>query len=107
MNQACGQGADGWQVYMLRCSDGSLYTGITTDIARRFNQHTARRGAKYFRGREPVALVYLEAGHDRGSASRREVAIKALSRKDKEALITAAGSPGSYVIGNLRKSLRE
>jgi putative endonuclease len=65
-----------WQVYIIRCSDESLYTGITTDLERRWRQHSSRRGARYFRGRAPVAVVYLERGHDRSSASRREVAIK-------------------------------
>lgn len=76
-----------WQVYIIRCSDGSLYTGITTDVLRRMKQHAARRGARYFRARHPRQLVYLECGHDRASASRREAAIKALTRSAKEALI--------------------
>lgn len=79
-----------WQVYIIRCSDGTLYTGITTDIERRWRQHEGQGGAKYFRGRQPVAVVYLERGHDRSSASRREAAIKKLRRMDKECLI---GSP--------------
>jgi putative endonuclease len=76
-----------WQVYMIRCSDQSLYTGITNDVDRRWRQHATRRGAKYFRGREPLAIVYLEPGHDRGSASRREADIKKLQRVEKERLI--------------------
>ena len=79
-----------WQVYMLRCCDGSLYTGITTDLARRLRQHGNGRGAKYFRGRRPERLVYLESGHDRSSASRREAALKALSRAEK---LRLAASP--------------
>jgi putative endonuclease len=79
-----------WQVYMIRCSDDSLYTGISCDVERRWQQHVDRRGAKYFRGREPVAIVYLEAADDRGSASRREAAIKRLRRPDKELLISSA-----------------
>ncbi len=79
-----------WQVYMLRCCDGSLYTGITTDVERRLQQHAHNRGAKYLRGRQPLTLVYVEGGHDHGSASRREAAIKALPRAAKEALITNA-----------------
>lgn len=77
-----------WQVYILRCSDGSLYTGITTDVERRFAQHAGGSGAKYFRGRSPVELVFLEDGHDRSSASQREAAIKRLSRTEKRQLIT-------------------
>lgn len=78
-----------WQVYIIRCSDSSLYTGITTDMDRRLQQHTTGRGAKYFRGRQPKELVYLEAGHDRSSAARRELAIKQMSRAEKEQLILA------------------
>lgn len=72
---------------MILCSDRSLYTGITTDVERRFAEHVAGKGAKYFRGREPVKLVYLEEGHDRASASRRELAIKGMSASRKRALI--------------------
>ncbi|PKN12277.1 MAG: GIY-YIG nuclease family protein [Deltaproteobacteria bacterium HGW-Deltaproteobacteria-4] len=73
-----------WQVYILLCSDNSLYTGITTDITRRFQQHVDGRGAKYFRGRQPLQVVYLEADHSRASASRREGFIKKLKRAEKE-----------------------
>ncbi len=79
-----------WQVYMIRCSDDSLYTGITCDVVRRWRQHGGPRGAKYFRGRRPLAVVYLEAGHDRSSASRREAEIKKLQRVEKERLICSA-----------------
>ena len=51
-----------WQVYIIRCSDQSLYTGITNNVERRWRQHATRRGAKYFRGREPLEIVYLEPG---------------------------------------------
>ena len=81
-----------WQVYIIRCSDGTLYTGITVDIERRLAQHGSSTGAKYFRGRRPEAVVYLEGGHDRSSASRREARIKQLSRMDKLRLI---GSPAN------------
>lgn len=76
-----------WTVYMILCSDRSLYTGITTDVNRRFAQHASGRGAKYFRGRSPQTLVYRETGHDRASASRREAAIKRMSVKEKRQLI--------------------
>ena len=79
-----------WQVYMIRCSDDSLYTGISTDAARRLQQHAAQRGARYFRARRPRELVYLESGHSRSSASRREALIKRLRRADKQALIGSA-----------------
>jgi putative endonuclease len=74
---------------MIRCSDDSLYTGISTDAARRLEQHAARRGARYFRARRPREIVYLESGHSRSSASRREAVIKRLKRSDKEGLIAS------------------
>lgn len=77
-----------WQIYIILCSDNSLYTGITTDIERRFRQHATGRGAKYFRGRQPLALVYLEKGHSRSSAGRREAEIKRMKRDEKQLLIT-------------------
>ena len=93
MNAASPADIGGWLVYILRCSDGSLYTGITTDIDRRIAEHGNSRGAKYCRGREPLELAYLESGHDRSSASRREAAIKALSRVAKERLIAEDRDP--------------
>jgi len=69
---------------MIRCDDGSLYTGVTTDLERRFREHQAgARGARYFNGRRPEAVVWREAGHDRSSALRREAAIKRLGRQAK------------------------
>lgn len=76
-----------WQVYILLCSDNSLYTGITTDLSRRFQQHSNGTGAKYFRGRSPVGVVYLETEHNRASALRREAAIKRMPKSQKQALI--------------------
>lgn len=77
-----------WLVYMIRCDDDSLYTGVTTDLERRWLEHSGqRKGAKYFRGRRPMQLVYLESGHGRGSALRREAAIKRLSRDAKQTLV--------------------
>jgi putative endonuclease len=78
-----------WQVYMILCTDNSLYTGITSDIARRIQQHGASRGAKYFRGRKPRQVVYLENAHSRSTASKREASIKKLSRLQKQALIAS------------------
>jgi len=73
-----------WWVYIVRCSDGSLYTGITVDKDRRVNEHnTSNKGAKYTRPRRPVQLVYSEKHLDRSSASKRESAIKKLSRSEK------------------------
>lgn len=79
-----------WWVYMLRCADGSLYTGVTTDTVRRLEEHNGqrgRKGARYTRVRRPVELVWREAGHDRSSALKREYALKRLRRVDKEQLI--------------------
>jgi putative endonuclease len=78
-----------WHVYIILCSDDTLYTGITTDIARRMRQHADGRGAKYFRGRQPKELLYLEGGHDRSSASKRELAIKGLRRPEKQLLVSS------------------
>jgi len=77
-----------WYVYMIRATDQSLYTGITTDVERRFAEHqSGRAGAKYFRGRSPEQLVLVESGYDRSSASIREAQIKKLSREQKLELI--------------------
>lgn len=81
-------GEKAWYVYVIRASDDSLYTGITTDVQRRFKEHCSPgKGARYFRGRQPVAVVYSENYPDRGSALRREAEIKKLSREDKLKLI--------------------
>jgi putative endonuclease len=88
-----------WQVYMILCSDNSLYTGISNDVERRMLQHAGQRGAKYFRGRQPEQLVYLESGHDRSTASQREAAIKKLRRIDKERLIQSEHNEISAATG--------
>ena len=75
-----------WHIYIILCSDDSLYTGITTDPQRRFGEHARGRGAKYFRGRPPLRIVYLEGGHSRSSATRREAEIKRLPRTAKQLL---------------------
>ena len=77
-------------VYILRCADGTLYTGITNDLPRRLAAHNAGRGAKYTRGRGPVELLYREPCPDKSAALKREAAIKALPRAAKLAL--AAGT---------------
>lgn len=74
-------------VYILRCGDGTLYTGWTNDTEKRVKAHAAGRGAKYTRSRLPVELVYREALPDRGGAMRREAQIKRLTRSEKLALI--------------------
>jgi putative endonuclease len=78
-----------WTVYILRCSDNSLYTGITRDLNRRLNEHNHndRLASAYTRSRRPVKLVYQEAHVDRSSASKREAALKKLSKTKKELLI--------------------
>ena len=77
-----------WFVYIIRASDESLYTGITTDVERRFNEHCgSAKGARFFRGRQPLEVVYTENHPDRSSAIRREAVIKGLSRDLKLELI--------------------
>ena len=79
-----------WSLYIIEASDTTLYTGITTDVERRFDEHlNCQKGAKYFNGRSPVRIVYREEGHDRSSASRREAEIKKLSRSEKQRLISS------------------
>ena len=75
-----------WTLYIVRCSDGTLYTGITNDLDRRLSMHDAGTGARYTRGRGPVELVYREACADRSVASRREAVVKRLSPRGKRAL---------------------
>jgi len=80
--------ADRWYVYILRCADGTLYTGIAKDPERRCAEHNGDGpGARYTRGRRPVELVYTEEAADRSAASRREAAIKRLSRQAKLRLV--------------------
>lgn len=76
-----------WTVYMLRCRDGSLYTGITDDLDRRVQAHNAGKGAKYTKGRGPVTVVYTEEVPDKSAALKREYAIKHLKKVEKEALL--------------------
>lgn len=76
-----------WYLYILRCGDDSLYTGITTDVDRRLAAHRSGKGAKYTRGRGPLSLVYRETCGNHGQALRRELEIKALSREEKLQLI--------------------
>ncbi|MGD8908764.1 MAG: GIY-YIG nuclease family protein [Chromatiales bacterium] len=78
-----------WSLYIVRCVDGSLYTGITNDLERRVQQHNLGQGAKYTRGRGPVELAYTESYADRSEASKREYAIKQMSLRQKLQLILA------------------
>lgn len=76
-----------WTVYILECADGSLYTGITSDLERRCQEHGTPKGARYTRGRGPFKLRYSEIASSRSEASRREASIKSMSRKQKLLLI--------------------
>ncbi|HET7790972.1 MAG TPA: GIY-YIG nuclease family protein [Gemmatimonadales bacterium] len=76
-----------WTVYILRCADDSLYTGITNDLARRLARHRAGKGAAYTRGRRPLRVIYTERRRTRSAALRREAAIKRLSRPAKLRLV--------------------
>lgn len=79
---------DHWYVYMVRCSDDSLYTGVARDLQQRIAEHnTGTRGARYTRGRRPVELVYQETVADRSSAQQREYQIKQLTAAQKRRLI--------------------
>lgn len=89
-----------WQVYIILCTDDSLYTGITTDVERRFRQHAEGRGARYFRGRSPLRVVFLEGGHCRSTASRREMEIKKMPRSGKNLLIASRRAEVGSVAGN-------
>lgn len=82
-----------WTVYVARCRDGSLYTGVTTNPERRLAEHNSGCGGSYTRTRIPVVMVYWESAKDQSGALRREHAIKRLSRAQKEALV-AGPSPG-------------
>ena len=86
-----------WHLYILRCGDGTLYTGITTDVQRRFEAHCQGKGAKYTRGRGPLVLVYREECGSHSHALKREREIKALPREQKLQMI------GSYA-GQAEKS---
>ena len=79
--------AAAWHVYIIRCADNSLYTGITTDLERRLREHRGGKGAKYAKGRTPLRLVWRAGAKDRACAARLEHAIKRLGKPGKERLI--------------------
>lgn len=81
-----------WYLYILRCKDDSLYTGITTDVEKRLAVHRSGKGAKYTRGRGPLEVVYTEQCGTHSQALKRELEIKALSREEKETLIAHSGT---------------
>ncbi len=76
-----------WKLYMLRCCDGSLYTGITTDVPARFEAHRTGHGAKYTRSHTPTEIAYIEVCGDHSAALKREIALKKLTKVEKEALV--------------------
>ena len=81
--------ADSWQVYLLKCADGTLYTGVAADLERRLLQHNGKRagGPKYTRGRRPVQLLWCAVAANRSEAQQREAAIKKLPRSEKLKLL--------------------
>jgi putative endonuclease len=79
--------ASPWFVYLVRCKDGSLYTGITTDVERRFTEHQIGKGAKYLRGKAPLTLAWQQEIGSRSAALSAEASIKKLSRAEKETMI--------------------
>ena len=82
-----------WFVYVVRCADGSLYTGISTDVPARVAAHNAGRGARYTRARRPVELLHTETKRSQSTALKREAAIKALPRERKLTLVRAEQAP--------------
>ncbi len=76
-----------WTVYILKCADSSLYTGITVNLKRRLDEHSKGKGAKYTKHRCPLTVVYTERQETRGQALKREAAIKAMTREEKLSLI--------------------
>ena len=86
----CAERRVSWHVYIVRCADRTLYTGVAKDLRQRIAAHNDGRGAKYTRQRRPVKLVYSESALDRGAALRREIEIKSLTRAAKRALFAGA-----------------
>jgi putative endonuclease len=81
-----------WEVYMVRCRTGELYTGCTVDLARRVKQHNSGSGSKFTRSRRPVVLVYRETCASRSLALKREIQIKGMSRAQKARLVQSASA---------------
>jgi len=79
--------AESWWIYILRCGDGTLYTGITTDVEHRLSMHRSGKGAKYTKGRGPLELVYSKVCGDHSQALKEELRIKGLTRAEKEQLV--------------------
>ena len=91
-----------WQVYILRCADETLYTGITNQLPARLKTHNGAKGAKYTRGRRPVVLVWRTPCKSRGAALSLEHAIKQLTRRQKQALIVGAGATRKQMVNRLK-----
>jgi len=96
-----------WFVYILRCSDRTLYTGITVDLEHRLEAHQLGAAAKYTRSRRPVSLLYQERQHDRSSALKREAALRRLGRTGKLAVIAARPHTENQVEGSSWLDLAE
>ncbi len=95
-----------WTVYIIQTDSGRLYTGITTNLRRRFKAHASAKGAKFFRLSKPERILYQEKHPDRSAATKREIAIKKLSRKEKFALIkNHKGHKGHKEASPRRKSV--
>lgn len=94
--------SDAW-VYMLRCRDGSLYTGWSSDLERRIERHRSGRASRYTASRLPVELAFALPMADRSAAMREEARIKRLDRAAKDALISAAGTPVRWPVGRGRR----
>lgn len=88
-----------WYLYILRCGDGTLYTGITTDVERRLEAHRSGAGAKYTRGRGPLTVAYREICGSHSDALKREMAVKKLTREQKEALMQSKEKSESTPVG--------
>ncbi len=91
--------SSGWFLYVLECKDGSLYTGITVDVEKRFAAHVAGKGARYTRARKPLRVLAVQAFQDRSSASRAEYALKQLPVEQKRAFCRQHGYEGDSGTG--------
>jgi putative endonuclease len=102
-----------WYLYILRCGDGSLYSGVSPDVERRLREHSSGgpRCAKYLRGRGPLQLVYMRPFDSRGAALSAEAGVKKLSRREKESLLREAAQvphlPASVTVGMIGSSLNK
>jgi putative endonuclease len=95
-------GAD-WSLYILRCGDGSFYTGVTTDIGRRFRAHQEGKASRFTRTHRPVTLIYQEPCGTRSQALTRECAVKSMSRSKKEDLVAGGSSTGPSIKRKLKR----